>query len=424
VLVARLAQARRQVDQPGATTQPEASSVGAGVKPAGVPPIDTMRPAASATSRWRREDAGSMTRPLRIRIFMPSSFPATMLITAMRTAMPKVTCGRMTLCLPSTTAESISTPRLIGPGCMTMASGLASCSFSGVRPKLLKNSCDDGSSAPLMRSFCSRSMMITSQPRMPSSSVWQTRTPICAMSAGHQRLGADHAHLGAAQRGERVDVGARHARVQHVADDRHREVGEVLLVVADGVHVEQPLRGVRVAAVAGVDDVHVRRDVLGDQVGRARLAVAHHEQVGRHRRQVGDGVQQRLALAAEERAMSRLMTSADSRVAAISKVVRVRVLFSKNRLNTLLPRSSGTFLTSRSLTPTKPAGGVEDVRDDVARQAFHRQQVDQLAVACSTGDCACRAWVSWRAHLEAEAPVVVARQCSDCESGKATRAAA
>ncbi len=58
-------------------------------------------------------------------------------------------------------------------------------------------------------------------------------------------------------------------------------------------------------------------------------------------------------LAVDERAMSRLMTSADSRLAAISKVVRVRVLFSKNRLNTLLPRSSGTFFTSRSLTDRK-----------------------------------------------------------------------
>ena len=51
--------------------------------------------------------------------------------------------------------------------------------------------------------------------------------------------------------------------------------------------------------------------------------------------------------------MSRLMTSAESRLAAISKVVRVRVEFSKNRLKTLLPRSSGTFLTSRSLTLRK-----------------------------------------------------------------------
>jgi cytochrome c biogenesis protein CcmG/thiol:disulfide interchange protein DsbE len=57
-------------------------------------------------------------------------------MTAMRTAMPKVTCGKMTLCAPSATRESISTPRLIGPGCMTMASGLASASFKG-EPRLL-----------------------------------------------------------------------------------------------------------------------------------------------------------------------------------------------------------------------------------------------------------------------------------------------
>ena len=36
--------------------------------------------------------------------------------TAMRTAMPFVTCSRMTDCGPSATALSISTPRFIGPG--------------------------------------------------------------------------------------------------------------------------------------------------------------------------------------------------------------------------------------------------------------------------------------------------------------------
>src|SRR5690348_13055489 len=51
--------------------------------------------------------------------------------------------------------------------------------------------------------------------------------------------------------------------------------------------------------------------------------------------------------------MLRLITSADSRLAAISNVVRVRVEFSKNRLNTALPRSSGTFFTSRSAIETK-----------------------------------------------------------------------
>src|SRR3954467_15957366 len=49
----------------------------------------------------------------------------------------------------------------------------------------------------------------------------------------------------------------------------------------------------------------------------------------------------------------RLMTSAERRLAAISKVVRVRVEDSKNRLNTLLPRRIGTFFTSRSVTPAK-----------------------------------------------------------------------
>ena len=57
-------------------------------------------------------------------------------------------------------------------------------------------------------------------------------------------------------------------------------------------------------------------------------------------------------LLAEERAMSRLNTSALKRLAAISNVVRVRVLFSKNKLKTLLPRSKGTFFTSRSFTDT------------------------------------------------------------------------
>src|SRR6185295_4605579 len=56
-------------------------------------------------------------------------------------------------------------------------------------------------------------------------------------------------------------------------------------------------------------------------------------------------------LVADDTVMFRLITSADRRLAAISKVVRVRVEGSKNRLNTLLPRSSGTFFTSRSVTP-------------------------------------------------------------------------
>jgi len=50
------------------------------------------------------------------------------------------------------------------------------------------------------------------------------------------------------------------------------------------------------AAVAGIDHVHVRRDVLRDQVGRARFAVPHDKEVRRHGAQVGDGVEQRFTL--------------------------------------------------------------------------------------------------------------------------------
>ncbi len=45
--------------------------------------------------------------------------------TAMRTATPISTCSRISDWAPSATLESISTPRFIGPGCITSASGLA-----------------------------------------------------------------------------------------------------------------------------------------------------------------------------------------------------------------------------------------------------------------------------------------------------------
>ena len=46
-------------------------------------------------------------------------------------------------------------------------------------------------------------------------------------------------------------------------------------------------------------------------------------------------------------------TSAESLFAASSNVVRVRVLSSKKRLATVLPRNKGTFLATLSFTPAK-----------------------------------------------------------------------
>src|SRR5688500_16633543 len=106
--------------------------------------------------------------------------------------------------------------------------------------------------------------------------------------------------------------------------------------------------------------------------------------------------------------MLRLMTSADRRLAAISKVVRVRVEGSKNRLNTLLPRSSGTFFTSRSVTPAKDSA-VSRIWESTSRgrpSMDNRCCSSPLALSCGlrcTGGLECEGKLAVRAALEAQA---------------------
>ena len=133
VFEARLTQPRRQIDQPWADHQPAG--------------IDHPLGNKARRRRIDRDDASVVQMKMSDAIEPCGSIdevpiadrdlhrpPARMLITAMRTAIPKVTCLRITDCGPSATADSISTPRFIGPGCITIASGLASASFSAVRP--------------------------------------------------------------------------------------------------------------------------------------------------------------------------------------------------------------------------------------------------------------------------------------------------
>ena len=135
ILEAGFAQSRRQVDQPRAHHQAHgidhavcaeaARRVAHGGDLAGGD--EQVRPRIDVVGRVDQATVLDMN-------FHLIQFPASMLITAILTAMPNLTCGRITACAPSATAESISTPRFNGPGCMTIASGLASASFSGVRP--------------------------------------------------------------------------------------------------------------------------------------------------------------------------------------------------------------------------------------------------------------------------------------------------
>ena len=120
--------------RPGATTSPRASMTRLGVPP-GRRRADRRDLARRDVERRFAIDAvGGIDQAAVGDLDLHAQVPAMMLITAIRTAMPNVTCGRITERSPSATAESISTPRFIGPGCMTITSGLASASFSCVRP--------------------------------------------------------------------------------------------------------------------------------------------------------------------------------------------------------------------------------------------------------------------------------------------------
>ena len=99
-----------------------------------------------------------------------------------------------------------------------------------------------------------------------------------------------------AELGEQVHVGARHAAVRDVADDRHPQAFQVPAAIQNGARVQQRLGGMLVRAVAGVDDR--RGQVARQKMRRAGGRVAHHDGVRPHRAQRVQRVHQRFALAA------------------------------------------------------------------------------------------------------------------------------
>ena len=117
----------------------------------------------------------------------------------------------------------------------------------------------------------------------------------------HQRAGSHRADFLHPQGAQRVDVRARHARVQDVSDNRHGEIPKIFLarfqkMAADGEHIQQRLGRVRVAAIAGVEHRYTRRGLLREEMRRAADRMPDHEHVHLHRLQRGQGVQQRFAL--------------------------------------------------------------------------------------------------------------------------------
>src|ERR1035441_10126170 len=95
----------------------------------------------------------------------------------MRTAMPLVTCSRITLRLPSARSLSISTPRLMGPGCIMMALGCSQEARVLLRPNMPVYSPSEGKWLLVWRSCCIRRSMTTSAPSRALLRSCETVTP-------------------------------------------------------------------------------------------------------------------------------------------------------------------------------------------------------------------------------------------------------
>ena len=87
--------------------------------------------------------------------------------------------------------------------------------------------------------------------------------------------------------------------MRDVADERHLQSRDAAELDLQRQEIEQRLRRMGVAAVAGVDDVALER--LGETVGKTGLGVTRDDHAHAHRRQRNRGIGDRLAFAEARR---------------------------------------------------------------------------------------------------------------------------
>ena len=244
----------------------------------------------------------------------------------MRTATPISTCSRITLRAGSSaTALSISTPRFIGPGCMTMRVRRgAGQLLRGRGRRSGRYSRERGHQAaghPLLLQAQHHHHVGAVEPRLHVVEDLDAQPVGLGRDQG-RRADQPHAAPIAVQQ---EDVGARHPAVQHVAADRDRQPLEPALAAADGERVEQRLGRVLMRAVAGVDD-RGRSTFCDSSAGRAATGRGGPP-AGRNAWRSGSPPCRSGSRPCSrcEVATDMLMTSAPSRLPASSKLVRVRV---------------------------------------------------------------------------------------------------
>jgi hypothetical protein len=226
--------------------------------------------------------------------------------------------------------------------------------------------------APSMRSFCSRSIITTSASRSPSAMSSKTSTPQSAMRRRHQRRRPDQAqavlHLA-----QQVDVRPRHAGMGDVAADRDGQAVQPPLFAPDRQRVEQRLGGVLVPPVAGVQDRAVH--LLRQQVHGARMGWRTTSRSGCIAFSVIAVSISVSPFLMDDACIDMFITSAPSRLPAISKLACVRVEASKNMLIWVSPSSGLGRFPGAAFGIGVAVGEVEDGPDFVRVQGLDPQKM-------------------------------------------------
>ncbi len=242
-----------------------------------------------------------------------------------------------------------------------------------VRPKRRMYSPRPGKYSFRCRSCWMRSRLTTSAVGSTSSRLCETVTPSCSNSRGTSVLGPTSVTRAPSFK-KRKNIRARDAAEKDVADDGDVQSGHRALLFANRVEIEQPLGGMLVRAVAGVDHAG-RRCALARNCG-APAELCRRTMMSAwfasRTRAVSLSVSPFVRL---EAAAEMLMMSALRRLAASSKEVRVRVLGSTKRLISVLPCSAGTFLTSRVPTCLNASAVSRTSVDLLGGQLAQAQQI-------------------------------------------------
>src|SRR4029077_9315970 len=292
------------------------------------------------------QDPAQWSSPFPAALAQSGEPPARRESTAIRTATPLVTWGRITLCGPSATSLSISTPRFMGPGCRITRSLGAFASRSVVTPNTRLYSRSEGMNPASIRSSWSRRTFRASAHWMASSTRGMIVTPSSCTFRG-RRLAGPHTATSAPSlvspqillRATRLwstsptiatlSPAIRPNLSRRVSRSRRAWVGCSCLP-SPALMTFDRMRWPRNCAAP---DAPWRITTMSMRIASRFLAVSTSVS----------------PFETEEPCAATFTVSALSRFSANSNEMRVRVDASKKRLTTVSPRSVGTFLILRSL---------------------------------------------------------------------------